>query len=265
MRTSFGTVKNKVMKSSLLTLLLALCVLNGTAETRTIHVFVALCDNANQGIVPVPASLGNGQDPKNNLYWGAAFGVKTFLKNKTTDWEFVKTLETGSPRVLERVLFKHRTEDVFLLADAYDGKHISTCIYNFLMASNGQNPVPVSHDGRSLNFGGGSGLLAYVGHDGLMEFQLNPPFKATEKSRDVIILACASKRFFSELVRQAGANPILWTTGLMAPEAYTLKSAIDGWLNHETNEQIDERAAQTYDQYQKCGIKGARNLFATGF
>jgi hypothetical protein len=47
-----------------------------------IHVFVALCDNVNQGIVPVSAALGNGDNPHTNLYWGAAFGVKTFLQTK---------------------------------------------------------------------------------------------------------------------------------------------------------------------------------------
>ena len=51
----------------------------------------------------------------------------------------------------------------------------------------------------------------------------------------------------------------------MAPEAYTLKAAIDGWILNESRKQIDERAAQAYNKYQKCGIKGARNLFATGF
>ena len=66
-------------------------------------------------------------------------------------------------------------------------------------------------------------------------------------------------------IEKANANPILWTTHLMAPEAYTLKAAIDGWLQNETPEQIDERAAQMYNQYQKCGIRGARNLFTTGF
>jgi hypothetical protein len=30
---------------------------------RTIHVFVALAGNQNQGIVPLPARLGNGLDP----------------------------------------------------------------------------------------------------------------------------------------------------------------------------------------------------------
>src|SRR5262245_12901887 len=30
--------------------------------SRVIHVLVALCDNVNQGIVPVPPRLGNGED-----------------------------------------------------------------------------------------------------------------------------------------------------------------------------------------------------------
>jgi len=51
----------------------------------------------------------------------------------------------------------------------------------------------------------------------------------------------------------------------MAPEAYTLKSALDGWIAGESDEQIRERAATAYDQYQKCGMKAARRLMATGW
>jgi hypothetical protein len=51
----------------------------------------------------------------------------------------------------------------------------------------------------------------------------------------------------------------------MAPEAYTLKGALDGWIVGETNELIHERAAAAYDKYQKCGLRGARRLFATGW
>src|SRR5215510_12584294 len=56
---------------------------------KTIHVYVALCDNKYQGIVPVPAKIGNGQDPDNNLYWGCAFGVRTFFK-KSSDWKLIQ-------------------------------------------------------------------------------------------------------------------------------------------------------------------------------
>src|SRR5687767_15604600 len=66
-----------------------------------IHVFVALCDNVNQGIVPVSASLGNGDNPATNLYWGAAFGVKTFF-NKNKDWQAVNpaNVSVKSPSVV---------------------------------------------------------------------------------------------------------------------------------------------------------------------
>lgn len=49
------------------------------APARIVHVFVALADNKNQGIVPVAAKLGNGEDAEYNLYWGAAYGVKPSL------------------------------------------------------------------------------------------------------------------------------------------------------------------------------------------
>ena len=52
---------------------------------------------------------------------------------------------------------------------------------------------------------------------------------------------------------------------LMAPEAYTLKAALDGWIGNENGEQVRERAAVAYDKYQKCGMRGARRLFATGW
>ena len=98
-----------------------------------------------------------------------------------------------------------------------------------------------------------------------MEFDAEVDYVKNDQKIDAIILACYSKNYFQDEIRQAGAHPILWTTHLMAPEAYTLKAAIDGWLNGESGAQIDERAAQTYNTYQKCGIKGARNLFTTGF
>lgn len=38
------------------------------AETRRVHVFVALADNEHQGIAKVPVKIGNGDDAANNLY-----------------------------------------------------------------------------------------------------------------------------------------------------------------------------------------------------
>ncbi|MDT7831035.1 hypothetical protein RQM59_01515 [Flavobacteriaceae bacterium S356] len=232
---------------------------------RTIHVFVALCDNANQGIVPVPKTLGNGQNPRTNLYWGALYGVKTHFK-RSKDWVFIKSVKSDNPKILERVLFKHATSNTYLLADAYDGKYIKQTITHFLEATAGNNEESINHNSVNLKFGGNANLLSYIGHNGLMEFSVRGNFTPKNKmKRDAIMLACISKSYFTPYLKQTKAIPLVWSTGLMAPEAYTLKWAIDGWIQKETNLQIRERAANAYNKYQKCGLKGAKRLLVTGY
>ncbi|WP_298893057.1 hypothetical protein [uncultured Psychroserpens sp.] len=248
----------------LITCLLSLTV-SSQSKSKTIHVFVALCDNVNQGIVPVPAKLGNGQDIKGNLYWSALYGVKTHFKN-SKDWTLVSSKKDIGNHVLERVLFKHKTTNTYLLADAYDGKYIKKTTIDFLEASAGRNPITIKQKEQRLQFGGDAQLVSYIGHDGLMEFNVQGNFKPiNDKKRDAIILACISKDYFKPYLKQTKANPLVWTTGLMAPEAYTLKWAIDGWILNETDAQISERAAKAYHQYQKCGLKGAKRLLVSGY
>lgn len=254
------------MKTILTIILIGFLSSNLSGQTRTIHVFVALCDNEHQGILSVPEQLGNGKDPRTNLYWGAAYGVKSYFNYRTTDWNMLRTFENDNPFILESVLFKHATEDVFMLADAYDGERIKDCTIDFVNAANNQNPIDISYDSIKLKFGGDADLVAYIGHDGLMDFNINIEYETEiENNTDVIILACYSKDYFSPIIENAQSNPILWTTDLMAPEAYSLKAAIDGWILHESGTEIEERAAQSYNTYQKCGISGSRNLFTTGF
>ena len=262
----YHLIKTSGMRIVVITLIGLFLGMFGYSQTKTIHVFVALCDNEHQAIVPVPEKIGNGKDPHHNLYWGAGYGIRNFFKVKTKDWVFVKKLQPTKDHVLERILFKHRSLDAYLLADAYDGEKIKDCIVDYLKATNGQNSEEVIVNETTLAFGGSSQLTSYIGHDGLMDFSVKVAMKPqTLNVIDTIILACYSKEFFKPHIRKTGANPILWTTHLMAPEAYTLKSAIDGWLVGESGNAIEERAAQTYNKYQKCGIRGARNLFTTGF
>jgi len=256
------------MKKSII-ILFCLSIVFGFAQNeesaKTIHVFVALCDNVNQGIVPVPAKLGNGQDVKGNLYWSALYGVKTHFKN-SKDWTILSSEKDIGNHILERILLKHKSSNTYLLADAYDGKFIKQATIDFLEASAGRNAVVISYNEQKLQFGGNSQLLSYIGHDGLMEFDVEGDFKPiNDNKRDAIILACISKDFFKPYLIQTKANPLVWTTGLMAPEAYTLKWALDGWILNETDAQISERAAKAYNHYQKCGLKGAKRLLVTGF
>jgi hypothetical protein len=236
---------------------------------RTVHVFVALADNQHQGIIPVPGKLGNGEDAERNLYWGSAYGVKTFF-TRSADWTRIRCGEKPKAEILERCVFKYHTANVYLVADAYRGIEIKQAVLDFLDSAAGDGAETINVGSASgaanLSIRGGAKLVAYIGHDGLMDFQLSQfPRKKNETHRDAVVLACVSKSFFAEAVRASGAYPLLWTTGLMAPEAYTLKSALDGWIAGEGNEQIRDRAAGAYDKYQKCGFHAAHRLLVSGW
>ncbi|MDR3236277.1 MAG: hypothetical protein LBT48_06065 [Prevotellaceae bacterium] len=218
--------------------------------------------NKNQGIVPVPAKIGNGQDPNNNLYWGCGYGVRTYFK-RSKEWKLIRTQKIDSVR-FERLVFKHITKNYYLVADAYNGQYIKQCTKDFLSSSAGQLKDTLHIGNQTIGIAGNSCLLAYAGHDGLMDFHLTETYTNTDaRTRDVIILACYSKRFFSPYLRTANVNPLVWTTGLMCPEAYTLHDAITGYVNNESNELICTRAAKAYSTYQKCSEKAAKNLLVT--
>lgn len=237
----------------------------GKNSARVIHVLVALCDNEHQGIVPVPAKIGNGDDPQNNLYWGARYGVKTFF-TKSGDWKLLAYSTNPRPGILERCVFKRANKDVYIIADAYRGVEIKQSIIDFLEYASGGANETISPNGLALNAGGGADLIAFVGHNGLMDFTLDAyPTSKDSRRRDAVILCCASRNYFYEPLRSTGARPLLWTTGLMAPEAYVLKAAIDAWVLESSGEAVRARAAEAYNTYQRCGAKAARNLFASGW
>ena len=238
-----------------------------TSETKAIHVFVALADNKHQGIISSNELLENGEDAFNNQYWGALYGVKTFLRG-SENWKILSTIENPTSEIIERCIFKHNEDDVYLVADAYRGREIKKSIDDFLQAASGNNKgfisVEAGNEQVSIGINGNSELIAYVGHDGLMDFGLDNYPKSTDNElRRVIVLACISRNYFCEPLKNTGATPLLLTTGLMAPEAYTLESAVEGWILNEDDEEIRLRAAEAYSDYQQCSINAARNLFST--
>lgn len=237
-----------------------------------VHVIVALRDNVHQGIVPVPRHLGNGQDPGSNLYWSAAFGVRTYL-SRQAGWTRVPVPIPGYGSVLDRAIFFRQVQrggkvaPVYVVANAWDGAAIRAATERFLkMAGGGASEVVNFRHGTetvSLAAGGSAHLVAFVGHDGLMDFSLPPPTSAApgRAAGSSIVLACASKPYFLERLRAAGSHPLLLTTGLMAPEAYTLDAAIRTWAGGGSVAAVRGAAAAAYHKFQKSGIGGARKLF----
>ncbi len=232
---------------------------------RVVHVIVALADNQHQGISKLPGAFGNGQSPAGNLTWGAGHGIKTHF-DWAPEWERLEAAKPDAVYILDRAVWKHKDSAIYLVADAYDGRNIREATEDLLLYASGGGGGMISLGGKVIPSGGDADLIAFLGHNGLMDVKVEKVFRPMmDHEREVIILAPLSRGFFANAIRAAGARPLLWTTGVLTMEAYTLRGALQGWVARETDEEIRERAAKAYDQFQKSGMSGARRLLVTGY
>lgn len=232
------------------------------------HVLVPLCDNDHQGIVPVNANLGNGQSIRTNLYWGAGYGLKTHF-SRASDWKTLLLDVPSQPHILERAVFEKTFPDghrVILVAEAYDGAFMKICLEDYFayLTGSGQPTINLA-DGRTIAYGSQADLIAINGHNGLMDVDVALPTNQDGQPKDAVAIACISHDYFREPLAEAGGYPLLCTTGLMAPEAYVMRAILDAWGAGKPPAAIRTAAGAAYHKYQKCGIKGATNLFKTGW
>lgn len=223
---------------------------NARACGQTIRVIVSLADNQNQGIVPIPAKLGNGQDTKNNLYWGAMYGLKTFIKRET-DWRVSETRPTTSG-ILEQISVSGKGLEPPLKAEAWDGARQRQATKLFM---------------RLLQYPEDS-LTIFVGHNPLMDEIVTFP-KLSQKQIDenkiykkkFAVIACQSRKYFEDGIKATGHEPYVLTAGNMAPEGYVVEAIIRAWIEGGSAQTAREYAAKAYAKYQKIPIKNANWLF----
>lgn len=236
-------------------------------EPLVIHIRIPLCDNKNQGIVPVSRKLGNGFDLKNNLYWGAMYDFKTHFK-KSTDWELISSKKDLNKVILERIIFKTvllNESTAYIVADAYRGDKMKVCLTDFLNSTAGYKSDSIVIDNRKIGISSNADLLVFNGHNGLMDYQLDFVQSKDDKVREAAVIGCVSHKFFKDHFLASKAYPVLMTTNLMAPEAYVAEAVISSWLKLVSEDNIRNAAANAYNKYQKCGINGAMKLFKTGW
>ena len=106
------------------------------------HVFVALADNAHQGIVPVPAPppLANGEDAAKNLYWARLSAFEPISEKPGSGKNSLKSYLSAC--ILERSILYSATGNTYSIADAYRGKEIKQAITDFFQASTGSQQKP---------------------------------------------------------------------------------------------------------------------------
>lgn len=228
---------------------LAAAGIAAAAPDRRISVFVALCDNDSQGVVPVPKAIGNGDDPERNLYWGTADGVMgCFDRSKV--WALAsRTNYPADNAILRERIYRHATTNAVLVARAYRGREIMRCILDFEDAVRSRR----------------CDLAVFIGHNGLMDFTLpEQPAAApgTAGKTDCIVLCCMSETYFTARLEAAGGRPVLMTRQLMYPGAFILHAVLPGWLAGASAGELRNLAGEAYARNQKLSARAATGVFA---
>ena len=227
-------------------LIMALLLVHSAwAAPKKIAVFVALCDNASQGIQPVPKAIGDGDKPEANLYWGCTEGFGGCFRTSKA-WKLKKKEIPDDKRIFERVVYLNDAGTVEVTAEAWRGSEIKACLAAFESAL-----VSGNHD-----------LCAYIGHNVLMDGPVDPPAAKAEKACDAIILCCMSESYFKDRLAKLGVRPVMLTTQLMYPGAFILRDALPVWAKPGSFEEIRAAAGAAYARNQKISLKAAKGVFA---
>jgi hypothetical protein len=140
---------------------------------------------------------------------------------------------------------QHSSGELTLTADAYRGSKMRECLEAFEEAA----------------ASGEWDLVAFLGHNGLMDFTLpEPPAKAKGRT-DAIVLCCISGRYFSPRLEKLGCRPILTTEQLMYPGSFILHDALEVWRQGGNPAGIRLAAAKAYAANQKISVKAASGIF----
>ncbi|RYD88182.1 MAG: hypothetical protein EOP54_27660, partial [Sphingobacteriales bacterium] len=94
------------------------------------------------------------------MYWGCDNGVRSYF-NKSKDWQLLDKRKQKN-QLLERVIYKHRKKNVYLVADALDGRAIEKTTEEFLYACAGQLKDTVHCKGQVIGIAGNAQLLSYI-------------------------------------------------------------------------------------------------------
>lgn len=237
-------------------------------EPLIVHLFVPLCDNENQGIVPTSPSLGNGMDLRRNLYWATSQGIKRFYK-ELSDWELLTSINKPDSNVLERVVFQKifpNNANVILVADAYRGDRMQACLSDYFESLSGNLKEQVMLDSIIYEIHSEADLIIFNGHNGLMDEEVDFSYNTKSVSKDAVAIACISEDYFREYWENTSSYPLVMTTGLMYPGAFVSEFIINEWAMLKSAEEIRKAAGKSYYKYKpKSGPNGSNNLFSTGW
>ena len=236
-----------------------------------VTVYVALCDNEAQGIVPVKnRKLCDGDAPEQNLYWRTRGGLASYLRAEryreleyTRDdrdriavrARYAKTLPAGAALRARGIT----SVPVELTALAYRGAQIAAAMFDFVRAVQ-HGPV----DARSAPH-----VVGYIGHNYLLDPHDGSELQRARATRSrlelgVFALSCFGEQLLRPVITRPGAHVLVLNRNLTYPGAWTIGGLLTGLAQGGSHAAIHRLAAQRFAEGQNKPLGAILRAFTAG-
>lgn len=243
-----------------------------------VQVHVPLCEAT---IIPCGnAKLGDGDRPSGNLYWATGEGFLGWFGRKGGGWKQVLATDgaaIGEADVLDLRVWRRELATpaawrragaparfaMIVVAQAWRGTEIDAALARYGEDLYGAHAQAIAlPDGTSIAAGGDAHIVAYVGHNRLMDLQSFDwraiAKRGDDRPRGVVAIACHTAPYMQDVVPGARQVPLLLTRDFMLASAAALEGTTLAFARGGDYKAIRRGGAQGYAD---GGKKPLRRVF----
>jgi hypothetical protein len=241
-------------------------------EPVVIQAHVPLCDN--DIIRCGKGKLGDGESIEGNLYWATSGGFRGWFNRKGSGWKQVSVVEMPDPMegdILEMRVWKKSVKpaaawktrgataafDVYIVAYAWSGEAIDATLAAYLEDVYGATPRTVTlDDGTVLAAGGAADVVAWVGHNRLMDIDpvdwsaLAEAHDTNTTKKGVIAIACHTAAYMAADVPAATRVPMLMTRDFLFAGAHAFEGVVSAFADGGSLAALRKGAIRNYAKGQ---------------
>lgn len=242
-----------------------------------VEVHVPLCDN--NIIACGNAKLGDGDNPETNLYWSTTPGFGSWFNRKGSGWKRMLELregETGDKDVLALHVYRRSINvpatwkrrgapskiEIDIVVHGWRGSAIDRALAAYAAEVSGQSARTITlADKSTLEAGGAAQIVAWVGHNRLMDLDEYAWPAAGNATKGTIAIACHTAAYMEEKVPSATRVPLLMTRDFLFANAAPLEAAVLAFASGGTYAKIRLDAATAYAGIRKREVKHVFGAF----
>jgi hypothetical protein len=230
------------------------------------EVHVPLCDSSL--IDCGNAKLGDGDSLATNLYWATGPGFGVWFARGGSGWKRVlRQQTTGDADVLQIDVYRRtvptpaswrkrgapKTFELDVVIRAWRGKAIDRALAAYAADMSGGAARPLTlDDGTRLAAGGAAQLVAWVGHNRLMDSSDAYAWPASGKVvQGTLFIACHTARYIEDTVIGPTRVPLLATRDFLFSNAAPLEAALLAFTSGAGYARMREVAVAAYAAVQK--------------